>query len=145
MRRAEYLTEKIPFETLTASVLMEGDVVACKPDDTCRYAASQMTKYGIGSLPVVDNDGWLVGIISEFDVLQQLRSGGDPKQTRVEQAMSREVRFVSETTTADEIVKLLQAEHLIRVPVLKEGKLVGVVARRDLLLGYIKATAKHWP
>jgi len=136
MRRSEYLTEQMPFETLTASILMETDVITCTPDDTCRHA---------GSLPVVDGNGWLVGIISEFDVLQQLRKGGDPKQLRVEQAMSREVRFVSETTTADEIVKLLQTEHLIRVPVLTDGKLVGVVARRDILLGYIKATAKHWP
>jgi CBS domain-containing protein len=145
MRRSEYITEQTPFETLTASILMEADVIACTPDDSCRHAASQMTKHGIGSLPVVDNNGWLVGIISEFDVLQQLRKGGDPKQFRVEQAMSREVRFVAETTTADEIIKLLQTEHLIRVPVLKDGKLVGVVARRDLLLGYIKATAKYWP
>jgi CBS domain-containing protein len=145
MRRSEYLTEQTPFDKLTASILMEGDVITCKPDDTCRHAASQMTKHGIGSLPVVDGDGWVVGIISEFDVLQQLRKGGDPKQFRVEQAMSREVRFVAETTAADEIIKLLQTEHLIRVPVLKDGKLVGVVARRDLLLGYIKATAKYWP
>ena len=145
MRRSEYLTEQMPFETLTASILMETDVITCTPDDTCRHAASQITKHAIGSMPVMDGNGWLVGIISEFDVLQQLRKGGDPKQLRVEQAMSREVRFVSETTTADEIIKLLQAEHLIRVPVLKDGKLVGVVARRVLLLGYIKATAKHWP
>jgi len=145
MRRSEYLTEQTPFDKLTASILMEGDVIACKPDDTCRHAASQMEKHGIGSLPVVDGKGKLVGIISEFDVLQQLRKGGDPKQFRVEQAMSREVRFVSDTTTADEIIALLQTEHLIRVPVLKDGKLAGVVARRDLLLGYIKATAKYWP
>ncbi|HXZ24579.1 MAG TPA: CBS domain-containing protein [Nitrospiria bacterium] len=145
MRRTEYITEKTPFESLTASILMESDVITCTPDDTCRHAASQMTKHGIGSLPVVDKEGWLVGIISEFDLLQQLRKGGDPKQFRVEEAMSREVRFVSESTKADEIIKLLQTEHLIRVPVLKEGKLVGIVARRDLLLGYIKATAKYWP
>jgi len=145
MRRTEYITEQTPFESLTASILMESDVITCTPDDTCRHAASQMTKHGFGSLPVVDKEGWLVGIISEFDVLQQLRKDGDLKQVRVEQAMSKEVRFVSETTTADEIIKLLQTEHLIRVPVLKEGKLVGIVARRDLLLGYIKATAKYWP
>lgn len=145
MRRTEYFVQQTEFDTLTAATLMEREVITCKPDDSCRHAASQMTKHNIGSLPVVDADGWLVGIVSEFDLLQLLRKGEDPRALRVEQAMSREVRFVSESTTADKIIDLLQGEHLIRVPVLRDGRLVGIVARLDLLLGYIKATAKYWP
>jgi CBS-domain-containing membrane protein len=145
MRRTEYFTQPAVFETLTAAMLMERDVVTCKPDDSCRHAASQMTKHHAGSLPVVDADDRLVGIVSEFDLLHLLRKGEDPRKLPVEQAMSRRVRFVADTATAEEIIGLLQSEHLIRVPVVKEGKLIGIVARQDLLLGYIKATATYWP
>lgn len=145
MKRTEYLTQAVVFETLTAATLMERDIVTCKLDDSCRHAASQMTKYNVGSLPVVDADGRLVGIVTEFDLLHLLRKGEDPRKLPVEQAMSRRVRFVADTATAEEIIGLLQSEHLIRVPVVKEGKPIGIVARRDLLLGYIKATAKYWP
>ena len=145
MRRTEYFTQSKEFVTLTAATLMERDIVSCKPDDSCRHAASQMTKYNIGSLPVVDEDSRLVGIVSEFDLLRLLRKGEDPQNIRVEQAMSRDIRSIAETAKADEIITLLQSQHLIRAPVVQNGKLVGVVARRDLLLGYIKSTAKYWP
>jgi CBS domain-containing protein len=59
--------------------------------------------------------------------------------------MSRDVKFVREDSSVDEIIRLLENDHLIRVPVVKDGKLTGIVARRDILFGYIKSTAEYWP
>ena len=56
--------------------------------------------------------------------------------------MGKKPVTVTEDTNAGEIGSLLQKERLIRVPVVKGGKLVGVVARRDLLFGYLRATSK---
>jgi CBS domain-containing protein len=51
----------------------------------------------------------------------------------------------TEQTPVPDVVKLLQKHHLIRVPVVENKKLVGVVARRDVVFGYVKATASYWP
>ncbi|MBI3596474.1 MAG: CBS domain-containing protein [Nitrospirae bacterium] len=145
MRRSEYLTEKRDFHKLTASLLMEEDVKFCRLSDSARHVASQLTKFNFGSLPVVDDKGMLLGLISEFDLLDVLIKSRDLKDIRAEEIMSREVKFVREDTPVDEIIRLLEADHLIRVPVVRDGKLVGIVARRDILFGYIKSTAEYWP
>lgn len=145
MKRSEYLTEKRDFHKLPASLLMEQDVRFCRPSDSARHVASELSKFNIGSLPVVDDEGMLVGLVSEFDLLGILMKGQELKDVRAEQIMSRDVKFVHEEMPADEIIRLLETDHLIRVPVVKDGKLAGIVARRDILFGYIKSTAKYWP
>ncbi|HTN42685.1 MAG TPA: CBS domain-containing protein [Nitrospiria bacterium] len=145
MRRTEYLTEKRDFHKLPASLLMEQDVKFCRPSDSARHIASELTKHNFGSLPVVENGGMLVGLVSEFDLLGILMKDRDPKDVRAEEIMTRDVKFVREDTSVDEIIRLLEADHLIRVPVVRDGKLVGIVARRDILFGFIKSTAQYWP
>ena len=149
MRRTEFLTEKREFHQLTAGMLMEQDVASCLPDDTGRYIASKLTKLNFGSLPVVDDGGILVGLVSEFDLLKILMNGRKLEEVKAKEVMSHDIKVVYEDTPVDEIVRLLEKEHLIRVPVVKpvvkDAKLVGIVARRDILFGYIKATATYWP
>lgn len=145
MRRTEFLSEKRNFHELTAEVLMEQEVVSCKPSDSGRHIASQLTKFGFGSLPVVDEDGFLVGLVSEFDVLKVLMEGRNPKSVHADEIMTRDVKTVQIDAPVDEIIRLLETNHLIRLPVLKGKKLMGIVARRDILFGYIKATAEYWP
>jgi CBS domain-containing protein len=58
--------------------------------------------------------------------------------------MTPEVKFVRPDTPVDEIIRLMEHEHLIRVPVVEDGKLIGIVARRDILYGYLKTTASYW-
>ncbi len=145
MKRSEYLTEKRDFHKLPASLLMEQGVKACRMSDSARHVASELTQFNFGSLPVVDDDGMLVGLVSEFDLLGILMKGQELKDVRAEQIMSRDVKFVHEDTPVDEIIRLLETDHLIRVPVVKDGKLAGIVARRDILFGYLKSTAEYWP
>ncbi|HEX9756523.1 MAG TPA: CBS domain-containing protein [Nitrospiria bacterium] len=145
MRRVEYLSTQREFKTLPADVLMEWNVVTIQPTDSCRYAASQLTKGGFGSLPVVDDQNRLLGIISEYDLLDLLREERNLADVLVSEVMSKDVQVVQYDTPAKEICDILQNKHLIRVPVVHNGHLVGIVARRDVLLGYIKSTAKYWP
>lgn len=153
MRRTEFLTEKREFHQLIAAVLMEQNVVSCRPDDSGRHIASQLTKFNFGSLPVVDDGEILVGLVSEFDLLKVLMEGRELERVKAEEIMTRDVKVVHEDTPVDEIIQLLETGHLIRVPVVKQVKLagivmqrlVGIVARRDILFGYIKATAIYWP
>ncbi len=130
---------------MTAEVLMERDVVTIHPGDSCRHAASQMAKGGFGSLPVVDHENKLLGIVSEFVLLELFKKDENLAEVPVLKAMTRKVQVVQADTSAREICERLQDKHLIRMPVMQDGKLVGIVARRDILLGYIKATAEYWP
>jgi CBS domain-containing protein len=145
MRRTEFLAEKREFRKLTAEVLMEQEVVSCRPSDSGRYIASQLTKFNFGSLPVVNDGGILVGLVSEFDLLKALMEGKDLDKVRAEEIMTPKVTVVQEDTPVDGIIRLLEIGHLIRVPVVRDGRLVGIVARRDILFGYIKSTSTYWP
>ncbi|HEY5648026.1 MAG TPA: CBS domain-containing protein, partial [Nitrospiria bacterium] len=85
MRRTEYLTEKREFQNLKAGVIMEREVVKAVPSDTGRTIAKQMTEKNIGSLPVVDEEGVLVGLVSEFDLLKHLLNEADLETVTAEQ------------------------------------------------------------
>jgi CBS domain-containing protein len=149
MRRTEFLTEKREFHQLRADLLMEQKVVSCLPDDSGRDVAFRLTEFNFGSLPVVDDGGILVGLVSEFDLLKVLMNGRKLEDVKAKEIMAQGVKVVYEHTPVDEIIQLLEKEHLIRVPVVrpvvKDVKLVGIVARRDILFAYVKATANYWP
>jgi CBS domain-containing protein len=59
--------------------------------------------------------------------------------------MTREVVTSTEEMPLMNLIHLLQERHLIRVPVVKDRKLVGMVARRDVVFAYVKARATYWP
>lgn len=145
MKRTEFLAAKQAFHELTAAVLMEKDVISCRPTDSGRHIASQLTKFNIGSLPVVDENGSLAGLVSEFDLLKVLMEGRELNTVLAEEIMTRDLKVVEENTPVDEAMRLLETHHLIRVPVVNNGRLIGILARRDILFGYIKATAEYWP
>ena len=145
MRRTEFMTENRAFHQLTAGVLMEQEVVSCRPSDSGHHIASQLTKLNFGSLPVVNDDGILVGLVSEFDLLKALMEGKELEMVSAEEIMTPKVTVAQEDTPVDGIIRLLETGHLIRVPVVRDGKLLGIVARRDILFGYMKCTATYWP
>jgi CBS domain-containing protein len=145
MRRIEFPSEQREFRRLTAALLMERNVITCRPSDTARQVAAELTASNFGILPVVRERGFLVGLVSEFDLLKVLMEGRDLDTVRAEEIMTREVITVQEDTPVDEVIRLLEREHLIRVPVVLDGKLMGIVARRDILYGYLKTTAPNWP
>ncbi len=145
MRRIEFPSEQREFRRLTAAVLMECNVLTCRPSDTGRHVAAELTASNFGMLPVVRERGALVGLVSEFDLLKVLMEGRDLDAVRAEEIMTRQIATVQEDTPVDEVIRLLEREHLIRVPVVLDGKLMGIVARRDILFGYLKTTAPNWP
>lgn len=119
---------------------MEDTVVTCHPEDSTLDAAHKLYDRNFGSVPVVDNTNTLLGIVSEFDLLELLVRGKDLRTILVSDIMTRAVVTIAEDTPFLEVTKLLQEHHLLRVPVVKGNRLIGILARRDVILGYIKAT-----
>ena len=129
------------FHRLVAADVMRRDVATCRRSDCGRYAAAFMDQFECGSLPVIDPDGDLVGLVTEYDLLRALWAGRDLRQVQVAEIMTPEVCTVTEDMPVAAILRLFEAENLIRAPVVAGGKLKGVVARRDILRGYIRSIA----
>ncbi len=142
MRRSEFLLGGEDFKALKASQLMEADVVACRPENTWKQIADLMSHGGFGDVPIIDKDKTLLGIVTEFDLLKVLLKKKDPDKTTALDIMTKDIVSVSEATDSVEIVDILETKHLIRVPVLRNDKLVGIVARRDVLFAFIQTSTK---
>ncbi len=147
MRRTEYMAKACEPATLTVHQIMEDAVFTCSPRTTGVAVAQLMSERNFGSVPVVDVDRTLLGLISEFDLLKALTAGKDLQKITAGELMTpREALVtVTEETPIMDLAGLLQERHLIRVPVVREKTLVGIVARRDIVSGYIRAIAHYWP
>lgn len=140
MRRVDYMLGGEDFKKMSAAHFMQTDVYYYPKNATGDKLATAITMGGFGSVPIVDKGKRLVGIISEFDLLKAITSGKELEKITAEEIMTVSPICVTEETLSEEIIQLLQEKHLIRVPVVdKNGTLVGVVARRDILQGYLKS------
>jgi len=142
--------------------VMSKDIVSIKPDDNAREALELLMKMEISGLPVIDENGKLVGMFTEKDILKNtlpsyLEKVGkfvyeeNPKSTRrklqhldhmkVSQLMRKDVVTTTDDTTLCEVARIMLMEKARRIPVVdKATKLVvGIIARGDVL----KALAKE--
>ncbi len=126
------------FGHLTVATLMESDVQSAEKDSKAELLASYMME-GFGSVPIVDAQAKLLGIVSEFDLLTALRKGKKLNDVSAGDLMTANPVSVTKDTDVVTLIDVLQNNHLIRVPVVDAvGKLIGIVARRDLLRGYLQ-------
>jgi CBS domain-containing protein len=148
---------------LVAADVMTRDVATVRPDTTLRKVARVLASHRISGVPVVDAAGTLVGMVTEADLLRtdatrderhnewlrKLADGYDlaPEFVAAMQETNRpasavmhhNVVSVSETTPLQEIADLMAKNAIKRVPVLRDGKVVGVVSRFDLVLAIARA------
>jgi len=87
--------------------------------------------------PVVDDKGGFIGFISEFDILSILEDGRELSQLTAEEIMVQDHVAISESATLKEAVQLMKHQHLLVLPVERNGVIVGSVSRRDLLQAWI--------
>jgi CBS domain-containing protein len=129
-------------DNLTAGQAMETGVNFCHSSTSWRNISSVLVDKGYGSLPVVDDDMNLIGIVSEYDLLGVLLEKRDEKTIKAEDIMTKNPITVEEDTSIFDVIKTLEGHKLIRVPVVKGSRLVGILTRRDVLYCYLMATAQ---
>ena len=117
-----------------AKDIMTTHVVAVDVDDTIDHAISLMVKHRISGLPVLDKQGRPVGVVSEFDLLELIYDG-QTIQAEVRRYMSADLYTVTEEDSWDHVVDVFRSTHVRRLPVLRDGNLVGIVTRHDLVHG----------
>ena len=142
---------------MQAQDVMTTRVVAVAPDTPVTEIAKLLLERQISAVPVVSDDRRLLGIVSEGDLTHGLGQEGAKRswwldllaspQAKAEaylrshgrlasDLMTREVVSVTPDTPLPEIARLLEARRIKRVPVLRDGELVGIVSRADLLRGF---------
>jgi len=145
MRRVEYMIGPHDFPALKAEQFMQNVVSYYHAEDTGDKLAGAITEGGFGSVPILAGDGKVLGIVTEFDLLKAIKEGKELWKVTAGEIMTKGAISVTQDTLAMEIIQLLQSKHLIRVAVVDaEGKLVGVVSRRDILTAYLRATKPIW-
>jgi len=112
---------------------MNRRVTAATPHAIGRDLALQLLSGMYSGLPVVDAQGTVIGVVTEFDLLEAVREGKDLQTVKAEEIMGRPPVCVEEDDTIDAVITKMTTHHIIRVPVVRGGKLVGVIARADIL------------
>lgn len=134
MTKRDLMVGPKPLREATALHFMERAVAFFKKETPCDAILSTMVNGNFGSVPIVDDEMKLIGIVSEYDLLDALLTGIDVTRLSAAEIM-KHPHPVSTDCPALEIGRFIQQNHLIRVPVVdRENRLVGVVARRDLLI-----------
>jgi CBS domain-containing protein len=117
---------------LKAKDIMSRTVTTIRYDGTLLDAIQLLVCKEISGLPVVDEKGKMIGIITEKDILNFIFSG-NLKNTRVADAMSKEVVSFSPETDMDTIALTVGQNRFRRVPIVEGDKVVGIVSRRDII------------
>ncbi len=99
--------------------------------DSLRSAAERMWRNQTGSLLIME-DGRLNGIITERDVLRAVALGADPATSTVDEAMTTEVYTVPPDMELREAAREMAARWIRHLPVVEDGKVLGVVSMRDV-------------
>ncbi|MEE8400878.1 MAG: CBS domain-containing protein [Candidatus Hydrothermarchaeaceae archaeon] len=111
---------------------MTKNVKTITPDDIMENAAELMKKHRIGCLVVVDKDK-PIGIVTERDIAYKIVAEGKGGDIKVEEVMSKDLKTVGEDKSRVDAAKLMASHVIRRLPVLKKGKLVGIVTIEDIM------------
>ncbi len=113
--------------------LMRTPAVECPPTTSLRDVARLMDERNVGSVLVVDNIGYLTGIVTDRDLALRGAGGGHSPEASVDTVMTRDVASVSPASDVAEASAIMQKRGVRRVPVVDEmGKIHGMVALDDL-------------
>jgi len=111
---------------------MNRDVVAICPQATVEDAIHLLLEHDISGAPVIDERGRLCGIITQFQLMEVLY---DPKvkKAKVQEYMTRDVFTIEEDALLGTAANLFIVHRIRRIPVIRNGAVVGIISRRDLL------------
>ena len=115
--------------------MLNRDVITIVPSAPVSEAAYLMMREDIGSLIVVDDQMFPIGIVTDRDlVVSAIAEGKDPEEAIVEEVMTKDVVYVEEETNILDILSTMSEYSIRRMPVTKDGRLTGIVSVDDLIV-----------
>lgn len=152
---------------MNAYDVMTQHVISVGPNDTLARAIRTMLQNDISGLPVLDEAGNLVGMLTEGDLLHRAETGTERRRPRwlefllgpgkladeyvhthgrkVSEVMTADPITVTEETPLEEVVTLMEKKRIKRVPVIRSGKVVGIVSRANLLHALARLSGEAMP
>ena len=123
---------------LKASDIMVRPVISAKKNASARDVTLQILNGLYSGMPVTDDDGKVIGVITEFDILKAVMEGKELVRLTAEDVMSKEPTMADVDTPVTNIIKMMQEKNIIRLPIIDNGVLVGIIARCDILTRLIE-------
>lgn len=115
------------------SDIMSSHVVSITPEESVSLAARLLYRHNIGALPVCSDDGRLAGMVTDRDiVLRCVAAENNPETMQVKDIMSRGIVSVAPGDDARVATRIMATEQIRRLPVLSQGKVVGMVSLGDM-------------
>ena len=102
------------------------------PDDTIQKAAQLMRDHDYGSIPVVDGIGSLVGIVTDRDIVVQAIAAGRGLETELSNCMTLRPDTIPKDLPLTDALRLMDKQQIRRLPVVENGRLIGMVSLSDL-------------
>ena len=119
---------------MNALDLMSVNVVAAKQNLAASEISARLLVGEFNGVPVVDDKQKVIGIVTAIDILKALREGKNLNNTTARDIMTPNPSVVKKDTSIEEIIDIMVEKEIVLVPVVQEdGKLIGVVARLDIL------------
>jgi CBS domain-containing protein len=121
--------------SMNALDLMSVNVVAAKQNLAASEISARLLVGEFNGVPVVDDKQKVIGIVTAIDILKALREGKNLNNTTARDIMTPNPSLVKKDTSIEEIIDIMVEKEIVLVPVVQEedGKLIGVVARLDIL------------
>jgi len=142
---------------MRAMDVMTRDVITVGPNTSISEIAELFLRRRISGVPVVDGNGKLLGLVSEGDLVRRVETGTDPRYSwwldlltesseraasyaktrgkKAQDVMTTNVVTATETTALRDIAGLMERHRIKRVPIVRDGKIVGIVSRANLIQG----------
>ena len=113
--------------------IMNSSVISLRGEDTVARAAMLLARHNLGALPVLSPEGRLRGIVTDRDIVLRCIAGEcRPEETQVREIMTRGVSKVSPEDDLRAATHLMATEQVRRLPVVEEGKVVGMLSLADI-------------
>lgn len=122
-----------------AKDLMTKPVVSARRDTSIKDISLQLLSGSYSGMPVTEEDGNVVGMVTEFDILAQIQKGRRLDKITAGDIMVTRVLTANLDTPVEEVIRIMLDKDIIRLPVTENGRLEGVIARSDILRSCIEA------
>ena len=112
--------------------VMNKSVVIGKAELNVKEACNVMIKFNIGSL-LITNDKKIIGILTPKNIVKAIANGRDPEKTLVDSVMTKKVITIEPDKELEEAVDLMVKNRIKKLPVVENGKLVGIISASDII------------
>jgi CBS domain-containing protein len=118
--------------------IMTRPAISARKDAPVKEIAFEIFYGFFSGMPVTDENGKVIGVVTELDLLKQVDAGKDFERITADDIMTKKPLTVDVNTSLKDVLAIMIEKNIIRIPVTDESRLVGIISRRDILRHYLQ-------